>query len=70
MDDQIILPKHACQFCGSVRKLVETVIDDEFVWNDNENRFEPHEFSDEFEHTDEERCVECRKDWTGIREAR
>ena len=31
MDNQInIFPKYACQFCGSERKLVETIIDDEF----------------------------------------
>ena len=70
MDTTAKYPKFACQFCGSIRKLVETVIDDEFVWNESENRFEPIKFSDEFEHTGEERCAICGKDWTGEREQR
>ena len=69
MDNAIKYPKFACQFCGSTRKLIETVIDDEFVWNERENRFEPNKFSDEFEHTGEERCAECNKNWTGLRES-
>lgn len=62
-------PKHACQFCGSERKLVETVIDDIFVWNKTENLYEPVRFSDMFEHTGVERCEQCGRDWTGIRES-
>jgi hypothetical protein len=68
MDTATVYSKYACQLCGSTRKLVETVIDDEFVWNESEKRFEPTKFSDEFEHTGEERCVECNTDWTGLRE--
>ena len=29
--------KHACQHCGSEVKLVETIIDDEFSWNQESN---------------------------------
>ena len=58
-------PKYACQFCGSTRKLVETLIDDEFIWNNEENHYEPNKFTDEFEHTGEERCAFCHKHWTG-----
>lgn len=68
MEKAIKYPKYACQCCGSVRKFVETVIDDEFVWNEQENQFQPNKFSNEFEHTGQERCAECNKDWTGIRE--
>lgn len=59
-------PKHACQFCGSERKFVETVIDDEFFWDDFEKMYQPHNFTDNFEHTGNNRCVECQKSWTGI----
>ena len=31
-------PKHTCQFCGSDRKLVETIIDDEFYWDETTKR--------------------------------
>ena len=34
-------PKHACQYCGTERKLVETIIDDEFCWNNNTHQYEP-----------------------------
>lgn len=61
-------PKHVCQFCGSDRKFVETIIDDEFVWSEIENRFEPNKFCNDFEHTGEERCAECNNDWSGFRE--
>lgn len=61
-------PKHTCQICGSARKLVETVIDDEFVWNEYQKRYEPNKFSDEFEHTGEERCANCGENWTGLYE--
>lgn len=69
MDDTTTYPKYACQFCGSTRKLVETLIDDEFIWNDEEERYEPNKFTDEFEHTGEERCASCWKEWTGTRES-
>lgn len=65
MKNTNIYPKYACQFCGSTRKLVETVIDDEFVWNEKENHYEPSDFSNEFEHTGEEYCPNCKKEWTG-----
>lgn len=59
-------PEHACQHCGAERKLVETLIDDEFYWNEKEERYEPNTFTDEFEHTGNERCAECGKEWTGV----
>lgn len=58
-------PKHACQVCGAERKLVETVIDDEFFWNKDEQRYQPNKFTDCFEHTGIERCADCKKLWTG-----
>jgi hypothetical protein len=58
-------PKHACQFCGSERKLVETLIDDEFIWEERYKMYVPNQFSDLFEHTGNNRCGECEKDWTG-----
>lgn len=57
--------KHACQYCGAERKLVETLIDDEFFWNGDDKRYEPNKFTDSFEHTGNERCAECKKKWTG-----
>ena len=56
---------HACQQCGAERKLVETLIDDEFVWNPAERRYEPVGFTDLFEHTGNNRCADCGNDWTG-----
>jgi hypothetical protein len=61
-------PKHACQFCGSEIKLVETVIDDEFVWDKKKHRYVPNGFRDQFEHTGTETCSSCKCDWTGMRE--
>ena len=59
-------PKHACQFCGCERKLVETLIDDEFVWNEVEEIYQPNGFTDTFEHTGIARCAECKREWTGL----
>ena len=58
-------PEHACQHCGAVRKLVETLIDDEFVW-DERYGYIPNDFTDCFEHTGIERCAQCGEDWTGF----
>ena len=61
-----IIPKlYQCQHCGSDRKLVETIIDDEFIWNEFLNEFEPNKFMHEFEHTGNVRCSNCDKNWTG-----
>jgi hypothetical protein len=62
-------PKHACQFCGSEIKLVETVIDDEFIWDGEQKKYVPNGFSDQFEHTGTEICGSCKREWTGVREA-
>lgn len=59
-------PKHACQFCGSERKFVETLIDDEFFWDKDEKVYQPNKFTDIFEHTGNERCAECEKKWSGF----
>jgi hypothetical protein len=59
-------PKHACEFCGSEFKLVETIIDDEFFWDENSQMYQPSKFSNNFEHTGNNRCGECGEDWTGL----
>jgi len=56
---------HACQLCGAERKLVETLIDDEFFWNEETGRYEPNDFTDCFEHTGNVRCAQCGEAWTG-----
>lgn len=61
------IPKHACQVCGSEIKLVETIIDDEFFWDEQSGMYQPNGFTDCFEHTWNERCSECQNDWTGSR---
>ncbi len=58
-------PKYACQYCGSIYKLVETLIDDEFYWCEKEKKYLPNKFSDNFEHTGNVRCSICEKEWTG-----
>lgn len=60
-----IYPKHACQYCGAEQKLVETIIDDEFYWNEKEQLYQPNKFTDIFEHTGNNRCALCEKIWTG-----
>lgn len=59
-------PKHSCQFCGCERKLVETIIDDEFFWNEDEQIYQPDKFTDSFEHTNNNRCAQCEKEWSGM----
>lgn len=61
-------PKHACQLCGSEIKLVETIINDEFFWDDDLKRYLPNKFIEQFEHTGKERCGSCNEEWTGLRE--
>lgn len=67
--DKRVFPKYACQNCGCDRKLVETVIDDEFVWNEKDMRYEPVGFTDYFDHTGFERCAECNAEWSGFTES-
>lgn len=57
--------KHACQFCGSERKFVETIIDDEFFWDENDKMYQPNGFTDMFEHTGFAYCPDCKGQWTG-----
>jgi hypothetical protein len=59
-------PQHACQYCGAERKHVETIIDDEFFWSETEKIYQPNGFTDMFEHTGNNRCAECEKEWTGL----
>jgi len=61
-------PKHACQFCGCDRKLVETIIDDEFFWSETDQMYQPNKFTDMFEHTGKQRCTECKEEWMGARD--
>ena len=58
-------PAHACQHCGSERKLVETIIDDEFYWDERSKTYQPNGFTDDFEHTGNDRCAECDESWSG-----
>lgn len=58
--------KWQCQNCGYDRKYVETLLDDEFAYNEDTKQYEAVGFADEFEHTGKEICVNCEKDWTGI----
>lgn len=67
--DKTTYPKHACQYCGSEVKLVETIIDDEFIWDERLKKYTPNKFSDLFEHTGVERCAVCENDWSGARES-
>jgi hypothetical protein len=60
------IPEHACQHCGAVCKLVETLIDDEFHWSETDKMYQPHKYTDAFEHTGNERCAECGEGWTGF----
>ena len=61
-----IFPEHACQLCGCERKLVETIIDDEFCWDETHQMYQPNGFTDMYEHTGNNRCAQCEKDWTGL----
>jgi hypothetical protein len=58
-------PKHACRFCDCERKYIETIIDDEFVWNEIEKIYQPNGFTDSFEHTGYAYYPECKEQWTG-----
>lgn len=59
-------PINACQLCGSENKFVETIIDDEFFWDKDSQMYQPNGFTDMFEHTGNNRCAECEKEWTGL----
>ena len=61
-----IFPEHACQLCGCERKLVETIIDDEFFWDEVGQMYQPNGFTDMFEHTGNNLCAQCEKEWTGV----
>ena len=58
--------KYACQFCGSDRELVETLIDDEFFWDESSGMYQPNGFTDIFEHTGNQRCAQCEEKWSGL----
>ena len=60
-----IFPKHTCQLCGCERKLVETIIDDKFYWDEAGQMYQPNGFTDMFKHTGNNRCAQCEKEWTG-----
>lgn len=65
MTQKIQFPKHTCQSCGSERKFVETIIDDEFMWDAQLQMYVPDKFADMFEQTGFVRCAECNKVWSG-----
>jgi len=50
---------HQCQHCGSESKRVETLIDDEFTWDEDQKEYIAQGFSDDFSHTGNEKCKEC-----------
>ena len=58
-------PRYSCQSCGCKRKFVETIIDDEFMWDIEEQMYVPVGFTNEFEHTGFERCAGCNLLWSG-----
>jgi hypothetical protein len=64
--DEVIkkFPTHACRFCGCERVLVETIIDDEFFWDESSQMYQPNGFTDMFEHTGNNRCAQCEKKWS------
>jgi len=59
-------PKNTFQFCGSDRKLVETIIDDEFYWDETTKMYQPNRFTNNFEHTGYVQCAVCEQKWTGM----
>ncbi len=59
-------PKHTCQFRGSDRKLVETIIDDEFYWDETTKMYQPNGLTNNFEHTGYVQCAVCEQEWTGM----
>lgn len=58
-------PAHACQYCWSEMKWVETVIDDEFSRDEDEQEYVAVGFGDDFIHTGNDRCFECKRPRTG-----
>lgn len=53
-----------CKYCGSDKKYVQQLFDDEVIID--ENGIEDYiGLADEFENTGIETCVECHKNWTG-----
>jgi hypothetical protein len=58
-------PKHACQFYGCERKLVQTLIDDEFFWDEKDHTYVPNGFTDTFEYTGYVYCPDSKEWWTG-----
>ena len=56
-------PKHTCQYCGYELVLIETIIDDEFFWDEDDQIYQPNTFTDCFEHTGDNRCAQCGKKW-------
>ncbi len=55
-------PKHVCQFYDCDRKLVETIIDDEFYWNETTQMYQPNRFANAFEHTGYVQCAGCEQE--------
>lgn len=64
IDELQSIPIHACRFCGSEIKHVETLILDEFVWDEHSRTYHPNGFTDIFKHTGNEWCAECGNPWS------
>ena len=64
--DTTKFPEHACQHCGEDCKLVETIIDDEHIWNKSRQIYEPNKYTNSFDHTGNKRCAACHEEWTGL----
>lgn len=37
-----------------------------FFWNKDTSQYEPNKFTDDFEHTGNDRCSQCKRKWTGF----
>jgi hypothetical protein len=58
--------KNFCQHCGGQRVYVETIIDDEFIISES-GSVDTNGYTDIFEHTGNNRCAECNKEWSGVK---
>lgn len=57
--------KYFCQHCGSDTKLVDTKIYDKCIIDPNTGEPDFVGFTDDFEHTGNDICANCERDWSG-----
>lgn len=57
------MKKGQCRNCWWTSKMVETIIDDEFVFDEETKERQAVGFSDDFIHTGIETCKDCWEDW-------